>query len=190
MTDILFEKVSKSFGDKVIFDQFDEQFPHGQVTMIMAPSGRGKTTLLSLILGLEKVDNGRILGIPDNISVAFQEDALCPQLSVLDNIRLALPQVEKAKIIDALCAVGLQGEQNTKAADLSGGMGRRVSVVRAMLHDAPLILLDEPFRGLDDKAKRELGAFISSHRGGRTLLFISHDAADYTLLGASKMVNL
>ena len=187
---IVLSNIKKSYGDKLVLDNLSLTFNAGETTLLMGESGIGKTTLFHVLLGIEKNDSGEIIGLPENISVAFQNDALCPQLSVIDNIRLALPKVKKEEIFSALEDVGLGSDKDTKAKALSGGMGRRASVVRAMLSNAPLVLLDEPFRGLDEDSKKKTAAFIVKKSQGRTLIVITHDKEDKALLHAAKVISL
>ncbi len=187
---ITLSHIDKRFGDKVVLSDLSLTFFDGKTTLLMGESGKGKTTLFQLLLGFETPDKGEITGLPKEISVAFQNDALCPQLSTLDNIRLALPSAKKEDILLALEAVGLGEDAHTKASALSGGMGRRASVVRAMLSDAPLVLLDEPFRGLDEETKERTAALIVKEKRGRTLIVITHDKEDKTLLNADTIITL
>lgn len=187
---IVLSNITKSYGEKVVLDNLSLTFTAGETTLLMGESGIGKTTLLHLLLGIIQADSGEIVGVPDQVSVAFQNDALCPQLSVNDNIRLALPKVSKDDILSALEDVGLGSDKDTKAKALSGGMGRRTSVVRAMLSDAPLVLLDEPFRGLDEDSKKKTAAFIVKKSQGRTLIVITHDKEDKALLEADAILTL
>ena len=182
--------IQKSYGEKAVLRDLSLTFPEGETTLLMGESGIGKTTLFGILLGIEKPDGGEISGLPAKVSVAFQNDALCPQLSVEDNIRLALPHITKEEIDSALLEVGLGADAKTKASALSGGMGRRASVVRAMLSNAPLVLLDEPFRGLDPDSKAKTAAFIVQKRQGRTLLVITHDKEDKVLLEANTILTL
>lgn len=187
---ITLSHIQKAFGEKVVLNNLTLTFAKGETTLLMGESGIGKTTLFGILLGIENPDGGEISGLPEKVSVAFQNDALCPQLSALDNIRLALPKIKKEEIVSALTLVGLGDDIHTQAKALSGGMGRRVSVVRAMLSDAPLVLLDEPFRGLDEDSKKKTAGFIVAKKAGRTLIVITHDKEDKALLEADAILTL
>lgn len=188
--DIQLKDVSKSYGGKQIFSHFSCTIPQGSCCAVMAPSGIGKTTLLRLILGLEKPDGGEILGVPLEKAVLFQEDRLCPQLSVLKNIRMAAGKrgMEQAKQL--LEFLGLEDCVEQPAAKLSGGQARRVSLIRALLASGQLLALDEPFTGLDEASRLRAAEAIRAYRRGRTLLLITHRQEDLPLLEVTERIDL
>lgn len=153
-------------------------------TVLMGPSGCGKTTLSRLILGLEKPDNGHIQA-PGKLVAVFQEDRLCPQLSAVENVALVCGRaVEAAGVVRALKALGLEGESLQKpAAELSGGQKRRVALARALLAPADGVVLDEPFKGLDEAACLRAMEWTKRAAGGRWLLLITHDEAQARYFG-------
>lgn len=185
--DIALQKVSKGFGEKQVLTQFDCVIPGGSVCGIMAPSGAGKTTLLRLILGLAKPDSGSITGVPERKAALFQEDRLCPELSVRQNIRMAVGK--NTDMEPVLQALGLAGEE-VPAAQLSGGMARRAALARALLHRGEMLVLDEPFNGLDEENRQLAAETINRYRGGRTLLVVTHRAEDLALLHAEQLIEL
>lgn len=177
------KNVSKRFGATDVFDGYSLDVPAGACVCLMAPSGRGKTTLANLLLGLEKPDAGAVEA-PARIACAFQEDRLCPDLSAAGNVLLASGAAPET-VLRALRETGLEGETLEKpASQLSGGQKRRAAVVRAMLAGGGAVLLDEPFKGLDERARAETAAFVKANRNGRTLLCITHEESDAALLGA------
>lgn len=186
-TALTLSKINKHFGDRTVLNGLSLYLPAHSVTGLMGPSGCGKTTLFRILLGLEVPDNeeARLNGIPSRIGCQFQENRLCENFSVRANLRLAKKNISDEEIGAHLAAVGLQGELYTPVRSLSGGMRRRVSLVRAMLTDAPVLLLDEPFGGLDDKARADAAAYILRYRKNRTLLFITHEASDVEHLSAN-----
>ena len=187
--DIILGNISKSFGEKTVLQNLSAVIPEGKVTAIMAPSGVGKTTLLRLILGLEKPDSGAISGVPARCSAVFQEDRLCPELSVLGNIRLAVDKrVSDARIIGLLQELGLSGNELLPANQLSGGMARRVALARALLYDGDLLTLDEPFNGLDADSRVLAAAAVRKYAAGRTILLVTHRKEDLALLGAENII--
>ena len=188
--DIVLKEVSKSYGGKQVLSNFSCTIPEGSVCAVMAPSGAGKTTLLRLILGLEQPDRGEVLGVPGEKGVLFQEDRLCPRLSVLKNIRMAVGKAgaEQAKAL--LDFLGLADCADQPAGQLSGGQARRAALARALLASGQLLALDEPFTGLDDAARLRAAEAIRAYRRGRTLLLITHRQEDLPLLEVTDRVDL
>ena len=188
--DIVLKEVSKSYGGKQVLSNFSCTIPEGSVCAVMAPSGAGKTTLLRLILGLEQPDRGEVLGVPGEKGVLFQEDRLCPRLSVLKNIRMAVGKAgaEQAKAL--LDFLGLADCADQPAGQLSGGQARRAALARALLASGQLLALDEPFTGLDDAARLRAAEAVRAYRRGRTLLLITHRQEDLPLLEVTDRVDL
>lgn len=185
MQDIRILKVSKAYGDKSVLSDLSLTIPHGARIALMGPSGVGKTTLLRILLGLERADGGHVTGLPRRIATVFQEDRLCPWLSVKENIKLTSRNLPDSEIEATLAALGLAGEGDTLARDLSGGMSRRAAIARALLFDGDMLILDEPFRGLDEENRARTAACISAMSVGKTLLLVTHDAREAALLGAT-----
>ncbi|MDD2457580.1 MAG: ATP-binding cassette domain-containing protein [Eubacteriales bacterium] len=177
------KQVSKSYAGRRVLDRFSAALPAHETTVIMGPSGCGKTTLLRLLMGLERPDAGQIDGLPDKISAVFQEERLCRPFSALANVRLVTGKsVSRQIIAHHLAEIGLSGSILQPVRTLSGGQQRRVSIVRAMLADSDLILLDEPFKGLDADTKNSVLTYVKSKAEGKTLLVVTHDAAEATAL--------
>lgn len=189
--DIRVNNISKAYGEKQVLSRFSACFPQGAVSAIMAPSGRGKTTLLRLILGLEKPDEGEITGVPEAKSALFQEDRLCPELSVLANIRMvtgrAVPEEQIRQLLEFL---GMGGSGETPACRLSGGMARRAALARALLYPGELLVLDEPFNGLDADTRQRAAQAIARYAAGRTILLVTHRREDLELLNARRLVEI
>ena len=155
---IRFEEVSKSYGEKKILQNFSYAFAPGTY-LLTGASGIGKTTLLRLIAGLEKPDGGRVItreGL--RLRMVFQEDRLLPWRNVLDNVLLEDGNEEFARKI--LRNLGLEKEETSFPASLSGGMRRRCAIARALCARPDILLLDEPFNGLDEAAKEKAAALI------------------------------
>lgn len=180
--------VTKAYGSHIVLQNLSCTIPEGSALGIMAPSGTGKTTLLRLILGLEQPDSGRITGIPGCASVVFQEDRLCPGLTVEANLRLALGK--RTPLEPMLRQLGLWESRQLPACQLSGGMARRTALARALLHESPLLVLDEPFSGLDEAARLQAARVICQYRQNRTLLLVTHRQEDLALLGIETVLNL
>ncbi len=175
MADIRIDNLSKSYGGKTVLDRFSYTLREGGIYRLSAPSGAGKTTLLRLLMGLEKPDGGSISGVPAAISAVFQENRLLEDMTVLENIALMIPgQADPALIEAHLNEIGLPGCAGKTVNTLSGGMKRRTAIVRAVLHPSELLLLDEPFTGLDMFSAAMTVSYLLNHRDGRTAVIASH----------------
>ena len=183
--DIILEGISKSYGTHAVLRALSLRIPSGSVFGIMAPSGAGKTTLLRLIAGLERPDEGRILGADGRIAMVFQENRLLPWGTAAGNIRAFCPGLRREEILCALSDVGLEGCADLPVPSLSGGMARRVALLRALLSAWDILLLDEPFKGLDDDARQLAIDAVLRRRAGRTVLLVTHDLCEAQALGAS-----
>ena len=170
--------------------------PDGAHIALMGPSGCGKTTLLRVLMGLEKTYTGCVSGVPEKRSAVFQEDRLQDFYSALMNLpwRTAAENVnavlsDRAQTMPQARAwlerleLGAAAEQYPTA--LSGGMQQRVAIARALAYDAPVLLLDEPFRGLDAALRARVIACIAAETQGRTLVLATHDTADADALGCT-----
>lgn len=179
---IEFEHVSMRFGEKQVLRDFSFRFEDGVRYAVLAPSGGGKTTLLRLAAGLLAPSEGRIVRRPGEVAVCFQEDRLLPWYTARENVALALPRGRDGEVARAanewLARVGLSAEADALPASLSGGMKRRVALARALAFDAPALLLDEPFRALDEETHAAMLALIREQTKGRLLLLVTHDERD------------
>lgn len=182
--DIVIKHLSKNYGSTAVLTDFSAILPEGQTTCIMGASGCGKTTLLRILLGLEKADSGEISGLPQKISVVFQEDRLLP-FSAGKNAALAAGKCSEARLREHFAAVGLAEHLHTPVQKMSGGMQRRVAILRAVLAKSELLLLDEPFKGLDTETKGQVIAYLKKQTVGKTLLLVTHDAAEVREMGGS-----
>ncbi|MDR1778339.1 MAG: ATP-binding cassette domain-containing protein [Clostridiales Family XIII bacterium] len=186
------EGLTKTYGDVTALSGFTAVFPAGAVSCIMAPSGAGKTTLLRILMGLETPDSGSVSGLEGaRLGAVFQEDRLCENLSAVSNIRLVRPSLGKAEIEEALAAVGLGAEAlGRPVREFSGGMKRRVSLLRALLSDADVLLLDEPLKGLDAETKQVAARALRECGHGRTVILVTHDEAEAAAVGAVQIIQL
>ncbi len=183
------EGVTLRYGAQTVLEQVTVRFPREAPVCVMAPSGRGKTTLLRVLLGLEKPQAGRAETGGARIAAAFQEDRLLEGLTALDNVRLVCG-FGRRELLDAFAEVGLgPAEADKPAGALSGGQQRRVAVLRAVLaQGCGAVVLDEPFKGLDDGAKARTAAFVLRACKGRPLAVVTHEEEDAALLGAEIVV--
>lgn len=186
---ITVKNITKSYGEKLVLSNFSEEFPECQTTCIMGKSGCGKTTLLKILLGIEAQDSGTVDGIGNKPSVVFQEDRLFEDFSVINNLR---PFTDKADsdIIAELSGVGLEGTENSAVNTLSGGMKRRVAILRAMLYQGNPLIMDEPFKGLDNETRLQVADYIKKRTVGKTIITVTHDEYEAVLLGAAKIITM
>lgn len=173
-----FENVSFSYGEKPIIVDWTFSIPETGVTCLFGPSGCGKTTVFRLLCGLEAVSSGQIVDGPKCPAVVFQEDRLLPWISVLENVLLGISdnptkedQVEAQAMLES---VGLGDMANAYPEELSGGMSRRVALVRALLHKGDMLLLDEPFAGLEEDRIRNVAEMILKEAQRKPVMLITH----------------
>ena len=177
--------IYKSFGGKQVLTNLCLILPEMGTTAIMGASGTGKTTLANILLGLVRPDHGEIRGMAGKkISAVFQEDRLLEHKSGLDNILFVLPKPRAAKAAELLHATGLSGDARKKTRDYSGGMKRRLALCRALAADFDVLILDEPFKGLDEALKPKIMAMVKEHTRDATLILITHDKLEGEFFGA------
>lgn len=177
---------SKSFGNKLIFSSFSLNIPDGATVLIRGESGKGKTTLLRMICGLDNDYTGSI----DHCDAVllFQEDRLVENMSVLSNLMLVTDERDKA--LEMLDSLALKGEEKSIVSTLSGGMKRRVSIARLLLLERSMYLFDEPFTGLDDETKKRVASVIKKRTEGKTVVVVSHSDDSASLFDSSLIVDL
>lgn len=177
--------VSVSFDGVKVLDSLTFSADAGTVTCVTGASGAGKTTLLRALAGLAKPDAGRVV-VPDGarFGVVFQEDRLLESLSAFDNVAFAVRgRPDERAVADELTALGLGGVMFQPVKTMSGGMKRRVALARALCADASVVLLDEPFKGLDDALKDAVIARVLERVKGKTLIVAAHDGREMDKLG-------
>ena len=186
MQDIRISDLSKSYDRHSVLSHVSMTFKAGECSAVTAPSGAGKTTLLRLIMGLEKADAGSLEGIPEKIAAVFQEDRLLEYLSPVGNIRLVSPSLSREDILPVLQATGLEDAADQPVEELSGGMRRRVALARAVLAEWDLLILDEPFNGLDSETRDSVIAWLKSWIKGKTVILVTHDAEEIQAMEARR----
>ncbi len=176
---VILKNVSKSFGDGKILNDFSLHLPEAGCVCFFGPSGSGKTTLLNLIAGIVSPDAGQITLPPGSVSVLFQEDRLLPWASALENVKIVLekdfpPKEARARSLRALGDVFLEEAAKKHPSELSGGMRRRVALARALAYGGSVLLLDEPFTGMDAKIKNELFPLLSELKKEKLVVLVTH----------------
>ncbi len=193
---VVFDGVSKSYGDVLALNNVSFEIESGQFFSILGPSGCGKTTLLRLVAGFEKPDQGRILidgqditGLPPNqrpVNTVFQQYALFPHLSVWENIAFGLrvakrqePEIEE-EVGKMLKLIQLEHLGHKKPDEISGGQKQRVAIARALINKPRVLLLDEPLAALDLKLRQKmlLDLDLIHDEVGITFIFITHDQTE------------
>lgn len=184
--DIKLHHINKQFDNKPVLKNLSLTFCEGCISCLMGSSGIGKTTLINLIMGLEEPDSGEITGLEDKvISPVFQEDRLVEHWDAINNIKLVCSKDVTNKIIEEeLSKVGLHEDRNKPVITLSGGMRRRVALLRALLFNGNLLILDEPFKGLDEELKNRVIEYVKEKSKGKTVIVVTHDLKEAELLEA------
>ncbi|MBR6800329.1 MAG: ABC transporter ATP-binding protein [Eubacteriaceae bacterium] len=175
---MVLRNINKSFEDKQVLKDLSVEFSYGECSALMGRSGCGKSTLLNIIMGLLPKDSGEMTGVPEKISAVFQEDRLCEEFSAYTNIRLSCPDERKDEIIPTLQLLGLGDSIDKRVSTLSGGMKRRVAIIRAVLSDWDLLIMDEPFKGLDENTRIDVINFVREKTKGKTVIMVTHDEED------------
>ena len=213
-TALTLRSVTKSYNGQPVLSDLSLEFSSGTFYCLMAPSGNGKTTLFRLILGLEKPDSGVILfgtsagdtgnndikassgtvsksdlcklrGMRPLISAVFQENRLLECYTAIENLRFALGKRYSSEALTAyLLRLLPEDALNKPVCEFSGGMKRRLSLLRALLVPFDLLILDEPFNGLDSENRKKAAALVRNRAQNKILLFAAHTKEDAALLGA------
>jgi len=186
--------IKKRYGENVVFDGFDFEFEEGKITALLGSSGCGKTTLLNIVSGLTDYEGQA--DTPERVSYIFQRQRLVPNLTVYGNLDYVLSDIkdknERKRVInEILDKIELTDYAEKYPSSLSGGMAQRVSLGRAFVYSAPIILMDEPFKELDVSLKKRIIKVFEKlyESDGRTVLFVTHDI-DEALILADRIVVL
>ena len=187
---ISIRNISVQFDDKYILKGFSLDIDSSEQLCLFAPSGRGKTTLLRVLCGLQPVDSGTVHGLEGKrIAVLFQEDRLLPQLSAEDNLKLVLPPERHSDAAVWLERLGLTDSAHKTPLQLSGGMRRRLAIARTLAYGGDLYLLDEPFQGLDEATLQHCPQVVKEATKGKQLLLITHRREEAEAL-CTRIINL
>lgn len=174
---MIIKDLSFKYNDKIIFDHLSLEL-NNDITCLMGDSGVGKTTLLKLIGGLLEIQDGQIINEHQKASFMFQEDRLLKWLNVKENLMLVSTDENR---IDYLLKE-LDLNPNDKISELSGGMARRVSLIRALVFDSNLLLLDEPFKGMDENLIKKVAKIIKDEN--KKTIISSHSLFEAEILDA------
>ncbi len=175
--------ISHHFGDHAVLDGIHLTLNPGQRIAIMGPSGRGKTTLLRIALGLLVPTKGSVENTFSKTAAVFQEPRLLPWRTALENVNLVLEDSKKteAQAKKALDRMQLSDAYKKYPRELSGGMQQRVALARALAMDAELLILDEPFKAMDEALREQVIAQVGQTNAA--ILLVTHDEAEARTLG-------
>ena len=173
------ESLTKKFGDKTVLENFSYEFPTSGICIITGASGIGKTTLLRMISGLDNDYCGKIYnGGFGNVSYMFQEYRLFPHISAIKNVVAVTSEGDddEKRAMELLLHLGFTTEDlKKKPSALSGGMKQRVAFARAVMKDAPILILDEPTKELDDDSINAMTEIITEESHKRLVIIVTHD---------------
>ncbi|TVR06251.1 MAG: ABC transporter ATP-binding protein [Salinarimonadaceae bacterium] len=178
-------------------DHIDIDIEEGQFISVVGPSGCGKSTLLKLVAGLRPPTGGeieilgeKVKGPRSDVGIVFQSPVLLPWRTVLQNVMLPIEVLRldhsayKAKARELLDLVGLGGFEKAYPQELSGGMQQRAAIARALVYDAPILMMDEPFGALDAMTREQMNVEVQQiwERSGKTVVFITHSIPEAVFL--------
>lgn len=199
MANVRFENITVGYGGHMVLKDFSLEVESGQIVCLVGPSGCGKTTLVRALLGLNKPETGSItvgdrvlfdakkrINIPAekrNIGIVFQDYAVWPHMTVIENVSYPLKKQRRPKdeihkrAMHALEQVRMTEYANHLPSQLSGGQQQRVAIARALVTDSDVVVMDEPITNLDAKLREEMLLEIRmiQKRLGATILYITHD---------------
>ena len=179
------DNATLSYAGRVLFDGLDMALEEGRWTCLLGPTGVGKTSLLRLFAGLESPDTGH--AVTGRVSYMAQQDLLMPWLTVIENAvigsRLRGEQPDYERALDLLASVGLAESAGDYPRALSSGMRQRVALIRSLMEDRPIVLMDEPFSALDAITRLRLQSLAAELLRGRTVLLVTHDPLEALRLG-------
>ncbi len=172
---MIIRNLTVKYDNFTALDNLSLTIPERRITCILGESGIGKTTLLKAIMGLVQPIRGELIGFPEKKAAVFQENRLFEEFSAVRNIQIAgRHKLSEQEILNALAEVNVVENIHEPVAKLSGGMARRCAIVRALTTDAELILMDEPFKGLDEQNLCKTMSYIKRSRGDRSMIIVLH----------------
>lgn len=187
--------IEMSYGNKLLFKNLSIDFEAGHCTCLLGPSGCGKSTLIRMISGVKTIAYKGEIGFQEGVSehgaIAWmsQKDLLLPWLTVIDNISLGaklrgeLTEEVKVKARQMLLDAGMADYEKQYPSVLSGGMRQRVALLRTLLEERPVILMDEPFSALDALTRLKLQDLSAKLTRGKTVILVTHDPMEALRLG-------
>ncbi len=179
--------ITKSYDGKKVLDKFSLSVKKGKTVCLFGESGCGKTTVLNIVSGLTDIDGGEIIGTDGKrISYLFQEDRLLESATAEENIMLSAKNKELSKKIIDVCEIS--DFLNQYPSQMSG-MKRRIAIARAIAFDGDIVLLDEPFNGIDTKRVEKISEFLLEFLKDKVCIVVTHSLFEAELLEA-EIINL
>ena len=193
MVNLKIKDLTKVYNKKIVLDNISFEVKNGEFLSILGPSGCGKTTLLKILIGIENPTSGRILKKEKDITkldsskrgmgIVFQNYALFPNMTVLDNVMYALnlklknKEEAKKEALKMIKVVNMEEHIKKYPHELSGGQQQRVAIARALVNEPNVLLLDEPLGALDLKLRKEMQLELKriQQEVGITFIFVTHD---------------
>ena len=179
---IRLEKMTLAYGEQRVLQDCSLHVGEGERVALMGPSGCGKPTLLQVAAGLLSAGEAAVNGA---VSYVFQETALFPWLTAAENVNVVLGDSAETMVQaeEWLRLVGLTECCGKYPHQLSGGQKQRVAIARALAYGGDILLLDEPFQGLDETTRQQIAALVDREWAGKALLLATHDLQEAELLG-------
>lgn len=184
--------VSQILGQRKVLENISFEVRKHEIVALMGPSGCGKSSLLNMISGFLSPDYGTINYVGENISFVFQDDRLLPWKTVWENIAIVGEEKSDEKeICELIREVGLEGFEHYKPSCISGGMKKRCGIARAFYYKSDLLLMDEPFQGLDFCLRQEMIKMLMNvwEKRQHSILFVTHEI-DEAFAVAGKIIVL
>ncbi|MBQ7438140.1 MAG: ABC transporter ATP-binding protein [Oscillospiraceae bacterium] len=177
--------ISVRYDGKSVLSGCGLSLGDGERLALMGPSGCGKTTLLRVALSLQPPDTGSVSGDPGRTAAVFQEPRLLPWRTAAENVNVVLSDTPDTmpEALSMLERVELSDAVEKYPAELSGGMQQRVSIARALAFRPDLLVLDEPFRGLDDELRGRIVSLLNTSLQSASLLLVTHSEEEAKTLG-------
>ena len=179
------KEITLRFEQKTVLDRCSLRLHPGQRIALMGPSGCGKTSLLRVALGLQMPDSGSVSCTFQSVAAVFQEPRLLPWRTAAENVNLVLSDRAETmpEALNWLDKLELSDAQALYPAELSGGMQQRLSIARALASRPELLVMDEPFKAMDDKLNERVTRAVAASVGGAALLLVTHSEAEARALG-------
>lgn len=186
----LLSNVTLEYEEIKVLDGFDLDVKGQQITCILGPSGCGKTSLLNLLAGLIQPTIGQVVHSEHEIGYVFQEDRLLPWETVYNNVKLVRDSEDRLLIETILKDLEIDEFKDKLPMQLSGGMRQRCALARAFYYNAPILLMDEPYKSLDYDLRINMISYLRKlwKRSQSTIIFVTHDIDEALLLGHEVIV--